>query len=273
MIRQDYIWLTETYVAHRGLFDNGNGIPENSLPAFERAVEQGFGIETDVQMSSDGVLVVFHDDSLKRMTGAEGNLSDKTFDELRQLRLLNTDCVIPTFEEFLKAADGVNLVVEIKNHANIGEVEQKVVNALKTYNGHYCIESFNPFIIRWFKKHAPKIIRGTLSCSYEYTPWPKYKQRMLANLKLCRWNGSQFIAYDAATIRDNKAVKRFGKRIPIICWTIRSQEEYDKLHDCFDNMIFDSFVPERRDKKLSKNNDSLANASEILAVKDNNNGR
>ncbi|MDE7454853.1 MAG: glycerophosphodiester phosphodiesterase, partial [Clostridia bacterium] len=69
MIRQDYKWLTETYVAHRGLFDNNNGVPENSLPAFSKAVEQGYAIETDVQMSKDGVLVVFHDDSLKRMTG------------------------------------------------------------------------------------------------------------------------------------------------------------------------------------------------------------
>ena len=113
MIRNDYKWLTDTYVAHRGLFDNENGIPENSLPAFERAAKNGFGIETDVQMSADGVLMVFHDDGLKRMTGAEGNLIDYTYDELRKLRLAGTDCVIPTFEEFLSAADGVNLVVEI----------------------------------------------------------------------------------------------------------------------------------------------------------------
>ena len=55
MIRNDYKWLTDTYVAHRGLFDNENGIPENSLPAFERAAKNGFGIETDVQMSADEI--------------------------------------------------------------------------------------------------------------------------------------------------------------------------------------------------------------------------
>ena len=133
MIKQEYKWLTDVYVAHRGLFDNEKGIPENSLPAFELAVKNGFGIETDVQMSKDGVLVVFHDDSLKRMTGAEGNLVDYTFDELRALRLIGTEYQIPTFEEFLAAANGVNLVVEIKTHANIGEVEQKVYDALKNY--------------------------------------------------------------------------------------------------------------------------------------------
>ncbi len=253
MIRNDYKWLTDTYVAHRGLFDNENGIPENSLPAFERAAKNGFGIETDVQMSADGVLMVFHDDGLKRMTGAEGNLKDYTYDELRKLRLAGTDCVIPTFEEFLSAADGVNLVVEIKTHANIGEVEAKTYKALKSYKGHYCIESFNPFIVRWFKVNAPEVIRGQLSCSFKQAPWPRFKKNLLAKLKLCRWNGSQFIAYDADTIRNNKYVKKFGKKIPIICWTVTSQSQYDDLHDCFDNMIFDSFIPERRDVIIPRN--------------------
>ena len=247
MIRQEYKWLTDVYIAHRGLFDNTNGIPENSIPAFEKAAENGFGIETDVQMSKDGVLVVFHDDKLKRMTGAEGKLTDYTFDELRNMRLANTDCVIPTFQEFLRAANGVNLVVEIKTHDSIGEVERKTYEALKSYNGNYCVESFNPLIIRWFKKNAPEVIRGTLSCDYANAPWSRFKKKLLANLKICKRNGSQFIANDAKTVATNKAVKKFGKKIPIICWTIKSQAEYDELSPYFDNMIFDSFVPERRD--------------------------
>ena len=247
MIRQDYKWLTDVFVAHRGLFDNEKGIPENSLPAFELAVKNGFGIEMDVQASKDGVLVVFHDDSLKRMTGKEGRLADYTFDELRELRLLGTEHQIPTFEEFLKVANGVNLVVEIKTHAHIGEVEQKVYDALKNYKGNYCIESFNPFIVRWFKLHAPEVIRGQLSCDYKNSGFSRFKIWMLAQLKLCKWNGSQFIAFDAATLKDNRAVARFGKKIPIICWTVKSQKQYDELHDYFDNMIFDSFYPERHD--------------------------
>ena len=198
MIRQEYKWLTDVYVAHRGLFDNGNGIPENSIPAFEKAAENGFGIETDVQMSKDGVLVVFHDDTLKRMTDAEGKrseerrvgkecLTDYTFDELRKMRLANTDCVIPTFQEFLQAANGVNLVVEIKTHDDIGEVERKTYEALKGYKGNYCVESFNPFIIRWFKKNAPSVIRGTLSCDYANAPWSRFKKNLLAKHKQFKW--------------------------------------------------------------------------------------
>ena len=247
MIRQEYKWLTDVYVAHRGLFNNEKGIPENSLPAFELAAKNGFAIEMDVQMSKDGVLVVFHDDSLKRMTGEEGKLVDYTFEELRALRLLGTEHQIPTFEEFLATANGANLVVEIKTHANIGEVEQKVYNALKSYKGNYCIESFNPFIVRWFKVHAPKVVRGQLSCSFENVGFSATKRWLLADLILCKWNGSQFIAYDAATIKGNKAVQKFAKKIPIICWTVKSQKQYDELHEHFDNMIFDSFLPERKD--------------------------
>lgn len=249
MIRTDYKWLTDVFVAHRGLFDNEKGIPENSLPAFELAAKNGFAIEMDVQASKDGVLVVFHDDTLKRMTGADGKLSDYTFEELSALRLLDTDCQIPTFEQFLQVANGANLVVEIKTHANIGELEQKVYEALKGYKGNYCIESFNPFIVRWFKVHAPEVIRGQLSFSFENTGFLPFKRWLLAKLKLCVWNGSQFIAYDATTLKGNRAVARFRKKIPVICWTVKSQKQYDELHDYFDNMIFDSFYPERYDLK------------------------
>ena len=246
MIRQEYKWLTDTFVAHRGLFNNVD-IPENSIPAFVEARENNFGIEMDVQMSADGVLVVFHDDSLKRMTGADGLVCEKTFEELRKLRLLDTDCQIPTFEEFLQAAGGVNLVVEIKTHKNIGELEQKVVDALANYQGNYCIESFNPYIVRWFKVHAPHIIRGQLATDLKNTSMAKWKVWLLKHLMLCKWNGSQFIAYDAEIIAKVKEVKRFGKKIPILCWTIKSQEQYDNLKNHFDNIIFDSFMPVRYD--------------------------
>ncbi len=246
MIKQEYQWLTDTFIAHRGLFNNVD-VPENSIPAFENARENNFGIELDVQMSSDGVLVVFHDDSLERMTGKDGLLCDFTFEQLRELRLLDTDCQIPTFEEFLQAAGGVNLVVEIKTHKDIGELEQKVADALAKYNGNYCIESFNPYIVRWFKVNAPHIIRGQLSTDYKNHKMAGWKKFLLKHLALCKWNGSQFIAYDSVYIENVKAVKRFGKKIPIICWTIKSQEEYDRLKGHFDNIIFDSFMPIRYD--------------------------
>lgn len=253
MKNTNYQWLTTTYIAHRGLFDNIE-IPENSIPAFEKASRHGFSIETDVQATKDGVLVVFHDDNMERMTGAEGRLCDHTFRELRELNLGNTGCKIPTFEEFLQAAGGASIVVEIKTHDDIGETEQKVCSALKDYKGHYCVESFNPRIVRWFKVNAPHIVRGQLSCSFKGMPLPKYQIWLLKNLKLCKWNGSQFVAYDATTIADCKAVARWRKKVPIICWTVTSQQQYIALSKHFDNMIFDSFLPERWDLEGNSNN-------------------
>lgn len=245
LIREDYAWLTETYISHRGLFDNLS-VPENSLPAFERAAENRFAIETDVQSTKDGVLVVFHDDTLERMTGHKGKLCDMTFEQLRTLRLLDTQCVIPTFDEFLKAADGTNIVVEIKTHENIGETESKVYAALQNYKGNFCVESFNPFIVRWFKVHAPEVICGQLSCSFKGV-FKGIKRWLLAELKFCRWNGSRFIAYDAATIATCKAVKRYAKKMPVICWTVKSAQQQQDLRQYYDNMIFDSYLPDRDD--------------------------
>lgn len=246
MIVSEYKWLTDTYVAHRGLFDNAE-IPENSIPAFVKASQNGFGIETDVQASKDGVLVVFHDDTVDRMTGKHGKVCDFEFDELRQMRLLDTDCQIPTFDEFLEAANGADLVVEIKTHKNIGKLEREVYEKLKNYKGNYCVESFNPFVIRWFKSNAPEVVRGQLSCSYKGAKLGKFKEYLLRNLKFSKWNGSQFIAYGADTVKNCKAVKKYAKKIPILCWTVKSQEQLDELRPYCDNVIFDSFLPERDD--------------------------
>lgn len=241
-----YEWLTDKYVAHRGLFDNKD-IPENSVPAFLRAAEYDFGIETDVQASKDGVLVIFHDDTVDRMTGRHGKVCDFTFEELRQMRLINTDCVIPTFDEFLEAANGVNLVVEIKTHKNIGPLEREVYEKLKKYSGNYCVESFDPFVIRWFKLNTPEVIRGQLSCSFKGSTLGRFKEYLLRNLKFSKWNGSQFIAYDADTVKKCRAVKKYFKKMPVLCWTVKSQQQLDELAPYCDNVIFDSFVPIRKD--------------------------
>lgn len=243
----NYQWLTDTYIAHRGLFDNKT-IPENSLPAFQKAVDNGFGIEFDVQMTADGQLVVFHDDDMERMTGLKGDIRKTDFATVSQLTLLDTDIKIPTFDQFLNLVDGkVPLVIEIKTHDNIGGVEQKVLDRLRQYKGKFCIESFNPFIVRWFKVHAPDIIRGQLAESFEDTPLPRFHKWLLKNLKFCKWNGSQFIAYDVRIVDKVKAVKKWRKKVPVIVWTVKSQEQHDQYRKYYDNMIFDSFVPTRDD--------------------------
>lgn len=153
--------------AHRGLHRIDKSVPENSIPAFEHAARIGYGIELDVHITADGELVVFHDDELKRVCGVEGRLEDMTLAELRELRLCGTDNAIPTLPEVLAAVAGRSpIIVELKRgHAN-RELCRKVYEVMQTYAGHWCIESFDPRIVLWFRIHAPEVLRGQLSARY-----------------------------------------------------------------------------------------------------------
>lgn len=135
--------------AHRGLFDNDTDAPENSLPAFRKAIEAGYGIELDVQLSKDGVPVVFHDASLKRMCGVNGKVWEYSLSELKQMKLAHSDAVIPTFAEVLDAVNGkVPLIIEYKLDVPQTEVCRLVNEQLLTYPGAYCIESFHPLALQ-----------------------------------------------------------------------------------------------------------------------------
>ena len=151
---------------------------------------------------------------------------------------------IPTFDQVLDLVDGkTELLVEIKTHKNIGGVEQKVADRLSNYNGEFAIESFNPIIIRWFKKNKPQFVRGQLSSDMKDVPLPKYQIFLLKNLLLCGWNGSQFVAYDVKSIHKVKRVRRLRRKMPVLCWTIKSQLQFEQTKQHYDNIIFDSFIP------------------------------
>ncbi len=147
--------------AHRGLW--GDGIPENSLAAFAKAAEQGFAIELDVQLSCDGEVFVFHDYTLSRMCGREETLSSLPAATLKEITLKNTDERIPTFREVLDLVAGrVPLLVELKGESTNTALCPAVAALLDAYEGTYCVESFNPMLLRWFKKNRPRVVRGFL---------------------------------------------------------------------------------------------------------------
>lgn len=139
-------------------------MPENSLPAFRAAAEAGYAVEMDVHLTADDRLVVFHDDTLERMCGVQGVIDDFTLAELRALRLGKTECVIPTFAEALEALGGrVPLLLEVKRGHDNRRLCALTLEALRTYTGPYCVESFDPTIVAWFRRNAPDILRGQLS--------------------------------------------------------------------------------------------------------------
>lgn len=150
--------------AHRGLHTPDGAVPENSLAAFRDAVAHGYGVELDVHLTADDALVVFHDDTVERVCGVPGEVEQMTLAELRALRLRGTEEEIPTFAEALEVLGGrVPFILELKRGGRNRELCERVYAALRGYEGPVCIESFDPFIVRWFYKNAPELLRGQLS--------------------------------------------------------------------------------------------------------------
>ena len=239
----------EKFIAHRGLFNNED-VPENSLKAFKKAVDNDYGIELDVQLTTDNRLVVFHDDSLKRMTGIDKELIDCSYDELCTYKLLDTDEQIPLFEDVLKVLKPTTpLVIEIKATGPYIETTKGVVEMMKEYDGLYNIESFNPFVVKYLKDNEPQIIRGQLSYNYlkdsdsKLNPVMKF---ILTYLLMNFINRPDYIAYECLNTSNLsfQIISRLYKA-ECIAWTIKSQkqlEENRKYYNCF---IFDSFIPEK----------------------------
>ena len=233
--------------AHRGLFDNESDAPENSMKAFKKAVDAGFGMEMDIQLTKDGQMVVFHDWSLKRMCGVEGKVCEYTFDELQQFSLLKSEEKIPLFTEVLKLVDGkVPLIIEYKIEtpdASVCEVGNEI---LKDYKGVYCIESFNPFGVHWYKKHRKDVVRGQLSEEFLKNGSPKTPVYFIvAKLLTNFWTKPDFIAYNALNYKNwSRRICRNLYGNLAVTWTIKSQEQLDEMRKYFDMFIFDSFVPD-----------------------------
>ena len=238
--------------AHRGLHDNATDAPENSMAAFRKAVDAGFGMELDVQITKDGKLVIFHDDTLTRMTGGKGIIRDYTREELqRDFRLLDTEERIPSFEDFLAMVDGkVPLIIEIKDETKDMSICPLVDAALQNYPGVYCIESFNPLAVRWYKKHRPDVIRGQLSDAHHRENPEKNKGFLYFAMEHLFTNfltKPDFIAYNHKYAHHlSLSFCRGLFHALTVAWTIKSEEDLARNRDLFQIFIFDSFLPEKQ---------------------------
>ncbi len=234
------------FYAHRGLFDNEGDAPENSLAAFQKAVEAGYGMEMDVQLSKDDKLVVFHDATLNRMCGVEGNVWDYTLEELKQFRLANSNETIPTFEEVLKLVNGKTpLIVEYKLDRPLTKICALGDELLKNYPGDYCIESFHPFALMWYKKHRSEVLRGQLSGKLSKETNDKKKKviySLVSHLLTNVLTRPDFIAYDHL-YKDNlsrRVCKVMGALS--VAYTVKSEARYEEVKNDFDLIIFDSCI-------------------------------
>lgn len=232
--------------AHRGL--HGDGIAENSLSAFKAAADEGYGIELDVRLSSDGVLVVFHDDTLERVVGIEGRVDVYSADELGKMSLSGTSDGIPKFSEVLEAVGGrVPLLVEIKEDPGNSAVSLATLKELESYTGPYVIESFNPLSLRTVAKKAPCVARGILS--HRYYAYEKYRKPLYFLLQCLLFNRickPAFVAYDHrhASSLSLRLVRKMGA--VTYAWTVRSKEEEAEAYkNGFDSIIFENYRPEK----------------------------
>ena len=248
-------WLISQKIAHRGLH-NRKSAPENSRQAFENAILSKFAIELDVQMISDGTLVVIHDYTLDRTTTGRGKVSELKKEDLKRIKLKGTNELLPTFDEVLKLVKGqVPLLIEVKNEGRVGELEAKLYEKLKKYKGKYAIQSFNPFVLKWFRINAPEVWRGQLSGSFKGEKLSYIKKVILKRMLLNdRVSKPDFISYDHRAL-PNKYVKKYGE-LPLLAYTIRSNQAMKtaKLNGV-DNFIFEDFVPKEPFNVVVESND------------------
>jgi hypothetical protein len=234
------------HYAHRGLHDGQN--PENSLAAFAAAAEAGYGIELDVQLSRDGVAMVFHDATLARVCGREGRVADYTAAELQRFALCGKEeHTIPTFAEVLRLVDGrVPLLVEIKGYMHVAPVCEAAAALLDAYRGPYLIESFTPYVVNWFKKNRPAVVRGQLS-SRLFRKGKRNLGNLIVQSLCCNFIARpDFIAFCYADRRllSFQIATRFY-RASSMAWTVKS--ETGERESCeFDDIIFEGYLPKRK---------------------------
>ena len=232
--------------AHRGLWDGE--VPENSLAAFRAAAARGLAIELDVQLSKDGTVMVFHDYTLTRMCGKDVLLADLTEAQLRECRLGDSDERIPTFVEVLAAVDGkVPLLIELKGENGNAALCPAVAALLDGYSGAWCVESFNPLLLRWFKKHRPSALRGLLSTDLikEKKSGSRVLNFALSALLLTFLCRPAFHAWDRHYSRRlalRCGIKFFGAASFV--YTVKDQADFDRHIAAGNTPIFDGFVPQ-----------------------------
>lgn len=233
------------YYAHRGFHDNKTDAPENSAKAMKLAVENGYGIELDVQLTKDEKVVVFHDSTLKRVCGVDAKVNSMTYEELQKLYLFDSNEKIPLLSDVLQIIDGkVPFIMEVKMVDTRTRVCELADKELENYKGVYCMESFHPFAVQWYRKNRPEIVRGQLAANFKKEGQREGIQEWLVHMLLVNVFGRpDFVAYShkSANNISRGLTRMFGATA--VAWTIRSQEEMDRNRKKFDLFIFEGFHP------------------------------
>lgn len=235
-------WLTARPIAHRGL--HSETAPENSLRAFESAVDAGYPIECDVRLTADGVPIVFHDSTLDRMTDRTGPVEAMRFETLAECTLLDSGAPIPSFDDVLSVVDGsVPLLVELKNTGRPGGLEAAVTAHLDDYDGVFAVQSFNPLVVNWFRKHRQEWLRGQLSGFFNGNGVGLLRRNVMKRLLPNVYTRPNFVGYNHANLPYPPVSRSRERETPVLAWTVRSETQYERVEPFVDNVIFEDFRP------------------------------
>ncbi len=244
-----------TPIAHRALHDKSAGRPENSLAAVRAAVEAGYGIEIDLQPSSDGVAMVFHDYALNRLTHEKGPIKERTAEELGQIRLRGSAVgdTIPTLREVLEVVAGkVPLLIEIKDQdgalgPSTGALARAAALALEGYEGPVAVMSFNPHEVAAFAEHAPHLPRGLTTDRFRRMAWagvPKARLKELRKIPDYERLGASFISHRADDLDSARVAELRNKGAGILTWTVKSAKADRAARRHAHNVTFEGYLPE-----------------------------
>lgn len=238
-------------LAHRALHDRAAGRIENSPAAIQAAIDAGYGIEIDLQLSADGVAMVFHDETLDRLTAETGPVSARTAADLARVRLKDGADCIPTFAQVLDQVAGrVPLLVEIKDQSLVmgptdGRLETATARALAGYAGPVAVMSFNPAAVAHMARLAPGIPRGLTTAAYDPEGWQPMPAAQCARLRAIPdydTTGSSFISHEAADLTRARVAELKAGGAAILCWTIRSPAEETAARRIADNVTFEGYL-------------------------------
>lgn len=234
-------------VAHRALHDRAAGRVENSRAAIRAAIAAGYGIEIDLQLSSDGVPMVFHDDVLDRLTGQTGPVRARRAADLSAIPLTGGAEAIPTFVEVLEIVGGqVPLLVEIKDQTPFnGALERATAAALGSYDGPVAVMGFNPETVVLMADLAPHIPRGITTCDYAPADWPDLSEADCARLRGIpdyERAGASFISHQARDLGHPRVAELKAQGAAILCWTIRDAQAERAARSVADNVTFEGYA-------------------------------
>ncbi|MEO0944771.1 MAG: glycerophosphodiester phosphodiesterase family protein [Pseudomonadota bacterium] len=241
----------DTPIAHRGLHDREDGRPENSMEAFQAAVDNGYGIELDLQLTADSRALVFHDYDLARLTGAEGLLRDRASEDMGDLPLIGGATGAPLLEDVLALVQGrVPLLIELKDQDgalgdNVGLLETATIKALEGYAGPVAVMSFNPHAVAVLQSLAPDILRGLVTEEFDPGVWKIDAAYAAALNTFADYDrvGASFTSHNHKHLSMPHIAELRAAGASVLCWTIRSPEQEAAARRVADNVTFEGYLP------------------------------